>query len=421
MVGVLTVLTSGFGFIKEIVIAKNFGLSEILDAYYIAILFPSFVSNVFLSSYQSVFIPNYVIEKRTSSAVGSFQTTAALITLSISILFLFVAYLFTDLFLEFFFSGHKAEFYSLIKKQFAFVAPCILFWGLTSIINGLLNVDNEFKFSSLSSIFTPLSIIICLYFFKDFFGELVLAIATLIGSSIGFFFVLIIAIKRRIIFIGIPHFKSKNSLTMFKQLPAKITASLLNGLNPIVDQYFSAQLVVGSIAALNYGIKIPAFAISIGSMALGNVLLPYFSKLAVDDIKSLYIKLMRLLKYVFICSSIIAVIAILTSYPTVMIIFERDAFVRDDTIIVSKIQQMYLLQLPFYLVGIMMIRFLTAINKNNFMVFTSIISLLLNLILNYILMKLMGVYGLALSTSIVSIVIGVVLYIYIIKLKKGNV
>jgi putative peptidoglycan lipid II flippase len=421
LVGGLTILTSGFGFLKEIVVAKNFGLSELLDAYYIAILFPSFVSNVFLSSYQSVFIPNYVNEQKTNRSIGSFQTSAALITLFISAFFLFLAYLFTDLFLEVFFKGHAIEFYTLVKNQFAFVAPCIVFWGLTSIINGLLNVDNEFKFSTLSSVFTPLSIIFCLLFFKDYFGELVLAIATLIGSSAGFLFVLFIAIKRRIIFIDVPNFKSKNSIIMFQQLPAKITASLLNGINPIVDQYFSAQLVVGSIAALNYGIKIPAFAISIGSMALGNVLLPYFSKLAVEDIKGLYVKLIRLLKYVFVFSSIIAILAILLSYPTVMIIFERDAFGRDETIIVSKIQKMYLLQLPFYLVGIIMIRFLTAINKNNFMVFTSIISLFLNLILNFILMKLMGVYGLALSTSIVSIVIGVILYFYIIKLKKENV
>lgn len=421
IVGFITIIVSGFGFFKEIIVAKNYGLSQLLDTYYIAILLPSFISNVFMSSYQSVFIPNYIVEKNENNSVGSFQTTATLVTLFVSFFFFIIAYLFTDYFLEFFFQGHEPEFYALITRQFAFVAPCILFWGLTSIVNGLLNVDNEYKFSTLSSIFTAVSIIVCLIFFNDYFGDLVLAIGTLIGSILGFLMVLVIALKRKIIFIAAPNFKSKNSIILFKQLPAKITASLLNGVNPIVDQYFSAQLIAGSIAALNYGIKIPSFAIGIGGMALGNVLLPYFSKIAVYDKDILYEKLHKLLKYTLLASLFVSIVGIIVTYPTVKIIFERDSFTTSDTKIVSKIQQMYFLQMPFYLTGIIMIRFLTAINKNNFMVITSIVSLVSNLILNFILIKVMGVYGLALSTSIVSMVVGIILYIYIIKLKKSNV
>lgn len=130
--------------------------------------------------------------------------------------------------------------------------------------------------------------------FKTYLGDLVLAIGTLIGSILGFLSVMLVAIKRKIIFLKTPDFKSKNIIVMFRQLPAKLTSSLLNGVNPIVDQYFSAQLIVGSIAALNYGIKIPSFAISIGSIALGNVLLPYFSKMAVYNKEKLFGQLQKL-------------------------------------------------------------------------------------------------------------------------------
>ena len=67
---------------------------------------------------------------------------------------------------------------------------------------------------------------------------------------------------------------------LFKQVPAKLTSGVLTGANDVIDHHFAAQLFIGSIAALNYGIKIPMFFIALIVMALGNVLLPYFSKKA---------------------------------------------------------------------------------------------------------------------------------------------
>lgn len=420
LVGTITLIGSAFGFFKEILIAKNYGLSILVDTYYIAILLPSFISNVFMSSYQSVFIPNYISEKSEQKHIGPFQATAVLVTITMSLFFFIISYLFTDYYIEYFFKGHEAQFYELITRQFKFVAPCILFWGLTSIINGMLNVDNEYKYSTLSGTITSISVIICILILKEYLQELVLAIGTLIGSILGFIFVLIAAVRRKIIALSLPDFKSKNSLMMFKQLPAKTTASLLSGINPIVDQYFSAQLIVGSIAALNYGLKIPAFAIGIGAIALGNVLLPYFSKMAVNNKKMLYLKLQQWLKLTFYLSLTITIVGILISFPIVKIVFERDEFVANDTLIVAKIQQMYFIQIPFYLVTIIMVRFLTSINKNNFMMFTSLIGALLNLLFNYILIKIIGVYGLALSTSMVAIIISAIFYLYIKKLSKKS-
>ena len=421
IVGITTLIVSSFGFFKEIVVANTFGLSELLDTFYIAILVPSFISGVFLGSFNSVFIPNYVSELKTGKSIGAFQSTSFLMTILVSLLFLIIAFLFTDVYLETFFKGHTQQYYDLIKVQFYYVAPCILFWGFSSLINGILTIDNEFTFSSLNTVFTPISIIFCLVFFKEQLGTIVLAFGTLVGSFLSFLFILTVAIKRNIIHLHKPDFKSVNIKILFKQLPAKLSSSLLSGINPLVDQYFSAQLIIGSIAALNYGIKIPAFGISIIGAALGNVLLPYFSKNAIDNRQETFKKVTKILKYLIIVSSIVVVIGIFLSAPIISILFERNAFTSSDTVIVSKIQQMYLLQIPSYVTGLVMVKFLTSINKNNFMVLASIINLLLNVVLNYMLIKSMGVYGLALATSLVSIINSIILYVYIIKLNKEYV
>lgn len=417
-VGITTLIVSGLGFLKEIVIADSFGLSELLDTFYIAILVPSFISGVFLGSFNSVFIPNYVSELKTGKHIGAFQSTSFLLTIGVAAFFLLLAFLFTDTYLEVLYEGHTAQYYALIKKQFYFVAPCILFWGFSSLLSGLLTIDDEFRYSSISSIFTPISIILCLLFFDGILGDIVLAFGTLVGSIISFLFLLTIAIKRKIVHLHKPDFKADNVIMLFRQLPAKLSSSLLSGINPLVDQYFSQQLVVGSIAALGYGIKIPMFAIGIVGAALGNVLLPYFSKYAIDNPKHTFTKLRQILKYLILGSSIVVVLGILLSHPVIALVFERNAFTSDDTEIVAKIQQMYLLQIPSYVTGLIMVKFLTSINKNNIMVVTSVIGLLLNMILNYVLIDVMGVYGLALATSLVSIMNSIILYIYISKINK---
>ncbi len=417
-VGIITVIVKGFGFYKEIVVAGSFGLSELLDTFFIASLLPGFVSEVFLNSFNTVFIPNYISEQKTIGNVGSFQSISILVTLLASLFFIIVAYLFTDLYLETFFAGHTQSYYDLVKLQFYYLLPCILFWGLTSLLGGLLSIHDEFRFTSIVHILTAIAIIICLMFFRDILGDAVLAIGTLIGSIAQFGLLLLVALNKQLIQLRKPDFLNSNIVIMLKQVPAKVSSSLLVGINPIVDQFFSAKLVIGSITALNYGIKIPAFMISIVTVALGNVLLPYFSKSVLDNRDEAFRNLNQILKYVIIGGTAIVLIICLFSTPIISFLFERDAFTSADSIKVSKIQQMYALQIPFYICAIIIVRFLISINKNNFMVLASLISLILNIILNYVLIQTMEVYGLALATSLVSIVNSIVLYIYICFIKR---
>lgn len=418
IVGAVTLCVKGLGFLKEAVIADSFGLSELIDTFYIAILIPGFMSTVFLGGFKSVFIPNYVIELKSSKDIRAFQTTCFLVTLAVALIFCLISILFTDVYLETFFSGHTPEYYALIKAQFYYVIPCMIFWGLSSMLNGLLTIYDEFTFSSMNSIFTPITIMVCIFFFKEELGDLVLAKGTLIGSILNFLFLLTVSIKKKIIKLGFPDFVSKNIKELFVQLPAKLSANILTGINPIIDQYFAAQLIIGSIAALNYGVKIPMFAIGLVTLALGNVLLPYFSKKVIENRDKAFSELKRILKFLLIGSSTVAVILIVLSSPLITLVFERNAFTSDDTVIVSGIQQLYLIQIPAYITTIIMVRFLESINKNRFMVLAAVICLVLNITFNYFLIQYIGVYGLALATSAVAIVNSLILYFYISHLNK---
>ena len=298
------------------------------------------------------------------------------------------------------FPNHEIEYYDLIQKQFYYVLPCLLFWGYSGFLSGLLEIKKKYFISTISDIILPITTIAILLLFKDTFPETVLAIGLSIGSFLGFVFLLFAAIQNKVLELGKPLVNS-NIRIMFKQYLPKTTSGLLTGINPFVDQFFAAQLIIGSIAAMNYGIKIPSFFLGILILAIGNVLLPHFSELITENLKKAFLQLFKTLKVVLIGSSVIILVVIIFSNDIIRILFERNEFSPDDTYVVSNIQKLVLISLPFNLATLICVKFLTAFNKNTFMAWVSFLNLFLNLSLNFILVKTLKVYGLVLATTIV--------------------
>ena len=402
-VGFITLLGSLVSFYKEMLVASFFGLSVLMDTYLIAILIPSIIQNIFIGALKKLFIPNYVIEQKSSGQDGSFQTFVFLTITALICLLVILAVVFVVFFLELVFPDHDAAFYELIRKQFYIVLPCLFFWGYSGFLSGLLELKDKFLISTLSRFITPVTIISCLFFLKPVVGDMVLAMALTLGSFLTLTYYLIMNLKFRTL-----KFKSfiinKNMIMMMKEYPPKVTSGLLTGINPFVDQFFAAQLVVGSITAISYGVKIPRFTVSILILALGNVLLPHFSKSITENPSNAYRQLFKILKVIFVGSAIIVFFGYIFSSDIIRLLFERNAFTSDDTVIVAKLQRIALIYVPFYLCTLVCVNFLTAMNKNRFMAWVSLWNLILNLVLNIILVKYFEVYGLVMSTTIVYII-----------------
>ncbi|TXN35972.1 virulence factor MviN [Flagellimonas hymeniacidonis] len=418
LIGVLTMFAKGFGFFKETIIASTYGLSEILDTFYIAVLIPNFINNVFLSALGSVFIPNYVRESKISKNLGPFQANGFVITAGISLIFIVISVLVTDVYVEHFFTGHTDIYYQLIKTQFYYISPCILLWGISSLISKLLNLNDEFTIPVISGVLIPLSILSAIFIWRDSSPEIALAVGTLVGSFLQLSVLLMIASRKKILVLGVPNFKSKNVKLMFAQLPAKVSSGFLTGLLPVTDQFFAAQLAIGSIAALNFGLKVPALLTTIAIVAINSVLLPFFSKLAVESEKKAFTALFKIIRHLFLISLTITIMFVAFSNSIVELLFERNSFTSENTEIVGKIQTIFLIYVPFTISGMVLVNFLTSINKNNFMALVSFIGATFNIILDIIFMKLYGVYGIAICTTCVVIIRFLILLKYTVKLNN---
>ncbi|WP_299520390.1 murein biosynthesis integral membrane protein MurJ [Winogradskyella sp.] len=403
IVGVITMLVKALAFYKETIVAGAFGLNEVIDTFIIASLIPTFVNSVFISSLTNLFIPNYIIELKNEGNKASFQSIVFIMVFLISLISAVVILISIDGILDIIYPNQPEENYQLVKDQLYVILPCLFLWGVSIVVSGLLEIENRFLISTAVGLIPLATMILFLFYLIDTLGEMVLAYGTLAGTILAFIYLLFFALKYKQISLGKPEF-NRNSRQMLKQLPPKVSSGFLSVMNNFIDQFFAGQLVVGSLAALNYGNRIPAFFVAIVIMSLGNVLLPHFSRLVNDDLKGAYQYLFKILKWMFLAVLVFSIIAGIFSELIIELWLERDQFTSEDTAKVALIQQILLIHVPFYLCTLVLGKFLTSLNLNTFMAWISFFNLLINIILNVILIKYYGVYGLALSTTLVLII-----------------
>jgi putative peptidoglycan lipid II flippase len=88
----------------------------------------------------------------------------------------------------------------------------------------------------------------------------------------------------------------------------------------------------------------------------------------------------------------------------IRVVFQRGAFTAADTRVVGHVQAFLSLQIPFYILGQLGVRLVSALKKNSVLMVVAGVNLTVNVILNLILMRYAGVAGIALSTSLVYLV-----------------
>jgi putative peptidoglycan lipid II flippase len=99
----------------------------------------------------------------------------------------------------------------------------------------------------------------------------------------------------------------------------------------------------------------------------------------------------------------IAVALILGAHSLVRITLQHGAFAARDTNVVAPTLAMYAVQIPFFVVSRVFYRFVVAMRRTDLVFYCGVINLALDVVLNLVLMRFMGVAGIALSTSLWSV------------------
>jgi putative peptidoglycan lipid II flippase len=161
-------------------------------------------------------------------------------------------------------------------------------------------------------------------------------------------------------------------------------------------------LGAGSVSALNYGTRLVAVILSIGSSSLGTAILPRFSKLAAAGRWQELQAGFRSLAWLSLAVTVpLTLLLALASEPLARLFFQRGAFTIGTSQLVGHVQALSLLQIPFSVLLVLVVRIVSSLKVNRLLFHLAVFSLIANVVFDLALMRWLGVAGIALSTTLV--------------------
>jgi putative peptidoglycan lipid II flippase len=404
---IIAVLTFGAKLVsmaKEIAVAASFGTGDAIDAFLIAFLVPSFAINVIGGSFSAAFIPTYIQVKEKEGRDSAQKLFANVMVWSFSLLATatLMIVLVSPYFLPLLDSGFTPGKIALTRRLLYLLSPAVMVYGINIVWGSVLNAGGRFALVAVTPALTPAMIMVFLLLGGGTWGIFALTLGTVCGMAteagmIG------MALSRQGIspwpkWHGMEHYLRQ----VAGQYLPMIAGAFFLASTGLINQAMAAMLGPGSVAALNYGNKLIAVPIGLATTALGTAVIPYFSLMVAsgnwDGIRHTFARYSRL---IFVTTIPTTLILILMSEPLVRVIFQRGSFTAADTHLVARIQAFFALQIPFYIAGILIVRLISSLKANNLLMWGALISVFLNIVLNYLFMQWLGVSGIALSTAVV--------------------
>jgi putative peptidoglycan lipid II flippase len=401
-VGSFTALAKIGGGAKVIVTARYFGTSDALDAFLIAFVLPSFVADTAAGSLIPSLMPTYIEVRQKQGREtalrlyrGVLAGSAILLALLAVLLGLCASFL-----LPLLASGFSPAKLALTRSLFYCLLPWLPMSGLIVTWRAVLNAGESFALAAAAPITTPLITILLLITSGP--SVWALAIGTLVGVAAEAA-ILACSVRSRG-YAMMPHWSGWSPelrQVVGQYLPMMAGTVIVCGA-ALIDQAMAATLGAGSVSALTYGNKLANVALSIGAAALGTAVLPHFSRMiTARDGVGLRNTLMTFSGLVAVATVPAVIFLAWLSEPLVRLFFQRGAFTAAETQIVATVQTCSLVQIPFAVLLGMAVKLASSLKANRLMLQTALLSIVVNVAGDIVLMRWIGVAGIALAGALV--------------------
>jgi putative peptidoglycan lipid II flippase len=410
VVGALTLLGKVAGMGRELLVAAMFGTSAQVDAYVLAWQLPSYAIDVFSGAFAAALVPAFVEVRTREGSTAARQLLSGVLAVSFALLAaasLLVA-LAGPALLGVVASGFGPDTLDLTVRLLRILLPSVV-----------LSADEHFALGSASALAVSGCSIAGLVGWGRAWGIAALAVGLVAGFALQLA-ILAWGVARAGMW-PIPGWRRQAATVrlVIRQYVPMVAGMLLISSSGLVDQTMAATLGGGNAAVFSYSSRVVAVVLSVGTMALGTAVLPYFSRMVAERDWDAVRHTLRTYTRVILAATIPLTIGLVAfSRPLVRLLFERGAFTPEDTAIVGDVQAMLALQIPFYSLGILYVRLISSLKANRILMYGTVISFVLNVSGNYVLKGIFGVAGIALATAVVYVVSLVYLSIMLSRLLK---
>ena len=423
-VGGFTALVKLAAVAKEMAIAYQFGTGDELDAFLIALLLPQFAINLIGGSLNAALIPAYIQVREQEGQWAAQRVLSSVMVLSVGFLVALsvVLALTASYILPLVASGFAAEKLALTHSLYYVLLSTLVLSGLATTWGAILNAENRFALAAVVPVATSIVTVLLVIVMAKHWGIFALAIGA-VGGGLIEAGLLGWGLTRDGVSL-VPRWCG--TCPAVKQVLAQyapmVAGAFLMGGTGVVSQSMATMLGSGSVSALAYGNKLTNLVVGIGAVAVSTAVLPHFSRMVtVKDWHGLRHALGTYTRLLLAVSLPVTLALIYFSEPMVAVFFQRGAFTEADTHLVSQVQTIILLQVPFYVVGMIFVRLISALKANQVMMWGNVINLFVCIVLNYVLMQRFGVICIALAISLMYLISCCFLMLVSLRLMKWKI
>ncbi len=426
VVGLATMLSRIFGFIRDMVVAAFFGAGLVTDAFFVAFRIPNLLRRLLAEGSLTVsFVPVFTDYLKNRSKEDAFEladiafTTLSIILVIVSCAGVLLSPVIVTIMAPGFVKAPAQ--YELTVFLTRLMFPYIFFISLVALCMGILNALRHFAAPALSPVVLNISMILAALTLRHFFQEPIVALA--IGVMIGG--VLQLAMQWPVLVrLGVrlkPNFNFKHPGVRrigLLMLPAAFGAAIYQ-INIFVSTIMASLLPSGSVSYLYYADRIVELPLGVFAIAVGTATLPSFSDQVaggrLEELKKTISFSLRLILFVTIPATI-ALIAL--RVPIISVLFQRGAFDANATVLTAQALLCYAVGLWAFSVIRVVVSAFFSLQDTKSPMKAAIVALIVNVIFSLILMFPLKHSGLALATSIASAV-NVVMLAIILRRRIG--
>jgi len=412
IIGFATLLSRIFGFVRDVVIAWFFGAGLGSDAFFVAFRIPNLLRRLFAEGSLSIaFVPvftTYLKEWGTEEAFRFARSAIRLLSVLLAVTAvagILLSPLIVRCIAPGFAESHDKLNLTIVLTRLMF--PYVLLICLVALCGGILNVLGHFAAPALAPVFLNIAMIGSVFLISPRFTHpaMGLAVGVLLGGTLQLSLQLPFLVRNRFFFwkkapFYHPGLKRVGSL----MLPAVFGAAVYQ-INILVGTLLASLLPEGSVSYLYYADRLVQFPLGIFAIATATAVLPSLSRQAAEkDFNAMKGTFGYALNLVFFITIPSMVGLIVLREPIVALLFKRGAFGDDTTRMTAYALLYYGVGLwAFSAVRIVLSTFY-AIQDTVTPVKIASFSIIANILFSIVLMQWMAHGGLALATSLASMV-----------------
>ncbi len=427
IIGIATLLSRILGFIRDIVIARMFGVYMYAQVFVIAFKIPNlFRDFVGEGAVNSAIVPVFTEYKVKHSPKEFWELANVVLNLLLIMLMAItlLGMLFSPIIVRFIAPGFIAfpEKLEATVRLTRIIFPYILLISLAAYSMGLLNSLKHFTVPA----FAPCLLNISLIVFAMLFGEGIkgLALGVLAGGILQLAIQIPVLYRKGFRLRLFHSFKHPAAGLIGKLMIPRVLSTSIYQLNNFVDSIFGSLAWIvgeGAVAVLYFSYRLVLFPLGIFSNSLSQAMLPVFSAQALDsDHGSLKHTLSWGLRSTFFVMLPASAGFMVLAYPLVYVLFGGGRFDLNSVYLTSNALFFYSLGLFAYGGTKILQSCFFAMKDTKTPAKVSALALVMNIVLNGLLMFPLKAGGLALATSLSGISSFIILFVLLSK-KLGGI